>query len=80
MPSQATGDLRATIATNIRSARLAADLTQAQLAAVLGIESMAVSKWERGRHAPSDGNLLALAEHLRKPVSWFYTEHTRKAA
>jgi transcriptional regulator with XRE-family HTH domain len=80
MPSQATGDLRATIATNIRAARLAADLTQAQLAAVLGIESMAVSKWERGRHAPSGSNLLALAEHLHQPVSWFYTEHTRKAA
>lgn len=80
MPSQATGDLRATVATNIRTARLAADLTQAQLAAVLGIESMAVSKWERGLHSPSDSNLVALAERLGRPVGWFYTEHDRKAA
>jgi transcriptional regulator with XRE-family HTH domain len=79
MTSQATGDLRATIATNIRSARVAADLTQAQLAAHLGIESMAISKWERGRHAPSDGNLIALAECLRRDVAWFYTQHEEAA-
>jgi transcriptional regulator with XRE-family HTH domain len=80
MPSQATGDLRATIATNIRTARLDAELTQAQLAAVLGIESMAISKWERGHHAPSNGNLLALAEHLSRDVGWFYTDHAKSAA
>lgn len=80
MTSQATGDLRATIASNIKAARREADLTQAQLASLLGIESMAISKWERGRHAPSDSNLIALAEHLGRDIGWFYTDHDRRAA
>jgi transcriptional regulator with XRE-family HTH domain len=68
------------VAANIRFARIEADLTQAQLAAALGIEPMAISKWERGLHTPSDNNLFALGERLSRDIGWFYTEHTRKAA
>lgn len=77
MPSQAPRQIKATVAENIRSARLAADLTQAQLAAALGIEPMAISKWERGLHTPADNNLLALGERLSRDIGWFYTDHTK---
>ena len=81
MTSQATGNLRTTVARNIKAARDDAGLTQKQLAQRLGDgDPQVISKWERGEHAPSLRNLTALALALGCDVAWFYTDHERKAA
>lgn len=72
--SGASRSLAATVGTNIRAARRAADLTQNELAALVGVDLMMVSRWERGVHRPNDENLCALATALGRDVSWFYTE------
>jgi transcriptional regulator with XRE-family HTH domain len=49
----------------IRSARRRADLSQLQLAELLGIRQSSVSQWERGSTKPSTVHLLALAAVLK---------------
>jgi len=80
MASQVTGQIRTTVAGNIRAARLAADLTQRRLAEAMGVDQMLVSKWERGLHSPSEENFAALAEALRRDRAWFYMDHTTARA
>lgn len=48
----------------IRQARERKKLTQAQLAARVGVDSMTVSRWERGVFSPTGRHLLALARAL----------------
>lgn len=72
----ASTPLSATLARNLQTARKAAGLTQHELAVALGRgNAMAVSRWERGEHRPSDENLVALTAVLRRDVAWFYTDH-----
>lgn len=40
------------ILTNIRAVRLAADMTQEELAQRMGVHPAAVCQWERGRNYP----------------------------
>jgi len=80
MSSQATGNLRTTVAANIKAARDAAGLTQKQLALRLQGDPQVISKWERGEHTPTLANLSALALALGRDVSWFYTDHEKQAA
>ena len=69
-------DLAAIVGRNIRVARLAAGLTQGQLAERVGATSlMAVSRWETGMHRPGDAFLIKLATELGREVAWFYTRH-----
>jgi HTH-type transcriptional regulator / antitoxin HipB len=49
----------------IRAARRRAGLSQAELAAALGVRQSSVSQWERGSTRPSTGHLLALTSILR---------------
>lgn len=49
----------------VRAARLHAKLTQTQLGEALGVTKGNVSAWETGRHEPSYGNLLKIAEVTR---------------
>jgi transcriptional regulator with XRE-family HTH domain len=49
----------------IRSARRRADLSQLQLAELLGVRQSSVSQWERGSTKPSTVHLLALATVLK---------------
>jgi transcriptional regulator with XRE-family HTH domain len=49
----------------IRSARRRADLSQLQLAELLGVRQSSVSQWERGSTRPSTVHLLALAAVLK---------------
>lgn len=71
-----TNGLSVTIGQNIRRARLAAGLTQNQLAAAIGASSlMAVSRWETGTHRPSDVFLVQLSAVLGHDPAWFYTDH-----
>lgn len=80
MTSQATGDLRTTLAANIRSARDSRDLTQRALAESIDVDTMLVSKWERGAHRPSEANLTAIAVKLGYDIAWFYTDHSARRA
>jgi HTH-type transcriptional regulator / antitoxin HipB len=49
----------------IRAARRRAGLSQAELAAALGVRQSSVSQWERGSTRPSTDHLLALTSVLR---------------
>lgn len=49
-----------------RSLRQDAGLSQAQIAAALGVSAPAVSRWESGRRDPSDAHLDAYAAVLKR--------------
>lgn len=49
-------------------------LTQAELAAELGVEAVTVSRWERGTVEPRPGVIRELARLAKVPVSWFFSE------
>jgi transcriptional regulator with XRE-family HTH domain len=53
---------------------LAAGLTQRQVADHVGVETMAVSRWEREVQRPKDTHVALIAEATNRPVPWFYTE------
>jgi len=59
-----SGQIRRTIAANIVRERRARDLTQRQLADALNVETMLVSRWERGAHRPSPLHEAKLAAML----------------
>lgn len=65
---------RRVIGANVRAARLAAGMTQVQLAAALGTSHPAVSRWENGGDEPTDRTLDALAAVLRCSVDELLTE------
>jgi transcriptional regulator with XRE-family HTH domain len=44
------------------------------------VESMAVSRWERGAVRPSDANLQSLAAELEQSFAWFFAEHIEEPA
>ena len=53
----------------LRTARRSAGLTQKRLAAALGVESITVSRWERGVTTPSLPRLRRIAEITETTVS-----------
>ena len=53
----------------LRTARRSAGLTQKQLAEALGVESITVSRWERGVTSPSLPRLRRIAEITETTVS-----------
>lgn len=57
------------IGVRLRSARRAAGLTQKQLGDVLGVESITVSRWERGVTTPSLPRLRRIAEVTETTIS-----------
>lgn len=56
--------MRRTWGQNIKLQRKVADMSQAELAAALGIHQSAVSRWEKGITAPTIENQLAIARVL----------------
>jgi DNA-binding XRE family transcriptional regulator len=54
------------IAIDLRDARRAANLTQAQLAATTGITQSEISRIEKGRYSPRLATLFTLARALKK--------------
>lgn len=57
------------VGARLRTARRAAGLTQKQLAQELGVESITVSRWERGVTTPSLPRLRRIAEVTQTTVS-----------
>lgn len=78
--SRASGGIAATLATNIREARLDARLTQRQVADAVGVETMAVSRWERGAQRPRDAHVALIARATNRAPGWFYAEHDAEPA
>ena len=56
----------------LREARLLAGLSQGQLGAKIGVTFQAVQKYESGENRLSASRLLAVAEFLRQPLSFFF--------
>lgn len=72
--------LKLRVGRNIATAREDKGLTQRRLAAVLGTEGFAVSRWERGKVTPSDAYFAKLAKALDRDIAWFYADHTAEPA
>ena len=75
MTSQTTKDARTILAANLRFARKAKGWTQRELAAAVGVDTLAVSRWERAAATPNGANLAGLAEVLGRQFAWFYVDH-----
>ncbi|MGB5289016.1 MAG: helix-turn-helix transcriptional regulator [Ignavibacteriaceae bacterium] len=65
---------RKRLAHNIRAKRIRQRLTQARLADRLGVQVLAVKRWEAGQAAPSPENLDKLSLMLKCDVSAFFLE------
>jgi len=57
-------DMRATVGTNVRKARVALSLTQEQLADLSGFSQQYISDLERGRRNPTIVSLWELSQVL----------------
>jgi transcriptional regulator with XRE-family HTH domain len=66
------------LAHRLKQARLRAGLSQEKLGKLAGIDPMSASarmnQYERGKHSPDYQLMCRVAEILKMPVSWFYTE------
>ena len=59
------------IGEKIASVRKDANLSQGELAEIIGVSPQAVSKWENGHNLPDIENLMTMAEALNVPYSVF---------
>lgn len=64
-----SADTSGGVAGRLRTARRSAGLTQKQLAEALGVESITVSRWERGVTTPTLPRLRRIAEITETTVS-----------
>jgi len=67
-------DTRQIFARTLQAARESADLTQAQLAEILGVDVKTVGNYEGLRGFPRPDVMDTLAEHFGKSVAWFFLE------
>lgn len=69
-----------TIGTRTKQARVAAELSQARLAALLGIDPKTVMRWEADRTTPAATQIEPLARELGVTVTWLLTGKDEAAA
>lgn len=66
------------ISERLKAARLRAGLSQEKLGKLAGIDptsaSARMNQYERGKHSPDYRLMCKVADILKMPVSWFYTE------
>jgi len=60
----------------VRAARRELKLTQDELGQMLSITFQQVQKYERGVNRISSGKLYEIAHVLKRPLEYFYPEHT----
>src|SRR4051812_4550302 len=65
---------------SLRAARLAAGLSQAQLADLAGVSRQAIGAIESGRHRPSVDAALAIARSVGRSVEELFAHHDDEAA
>lgn len=80
MTSQGTSQIKTSVGHNIRRIRKARNLYQRELAAMVGTEGFAVSRWEMGRVLPGPEYLARIAAALECEIADFYLEPEREAA
>lgn len=61
-------ELAAIISANVRAARVAAEMTQRELAKACGIAFPHISRLEKGTHLPSVKTLKKVADALKVPI------------
>ena len=67
-------EVDARVGRRLREARLLAGLSQGQVGARIGVTFQAVQKYESGENRLSASRLLAVAEFLRQPMSFFFDD------
>lgn len=67
-----SADLRAAVAARLAAGREALGLTQAELAAQLGVARSALGNWETGRTLPDVAAMASLAERHSLSLDWLY--------
>ena len=67
-------EVDALVGQRLREARLLAGCSQGQVGARIGVTFQAVQKYETGENRLSASRLLAVAEFLHQPVSFFFGE------
>ena len=72
--------LRELVGRNIVLGRKLAGMSQKQLAQMLEMDRSDLSKWETGRHQPSERNLRRIADQLEQPLAFFFSDHTGEEA
>lgn len=76
--SDKSGGERIMISERLKVARLRAGLSQEKLGKLAGIDptsaSARMNQYERGKHSPDYRLMCRVAEILKMPVSWFYTQ------
>nr|WP_281417470.1 helix-turn-helix transcriptional regulator [Plastoroseomonas hellenica] len=60
------------IAARLRERRLVMGLSQADLAALIGVSYQQLQKYETAENRIAAGRLYEIARSLRTPVAWFY--------
>lgn len=71
-------DVRRMVAENVKRLRLAADLTQAELAARMGVDRAYVSGLEQGQRNPTIVSLWHVAKALSVPMASFFEEQRKR--
>jgi transcriptional regulator with XRE-family HTH domain len=59
---------------HIQKRREALEMTQEELAEIMGVDAMSVSRWERGQRFPRGRRLPQLAKALRCTINDLYRE------
>ena len=60
---------------SLKKRRLEKDLSQIEIAEILGINKSSYSSWESGRAKPNQKNLAALADILDVDITYFESEY-----
>jgi transcriptional regulator with XRE-family HTH domain len=58
----------------LRQARLAANMSQADLSRAIGKAEINVGRWERGEHEPRGESVALIATATGKDIEFFYVE------
>jgi ribosome-binding protein aMBF1 (putative translation factor) len=75
-PLTAAQEIKRLFGANVRDRRRAMGISQAALADSMGVDHMALSRWERGSSTPRAGAAVALSKALGVSLAWLYQDHT----